>query len=283
MKKPVLLSILLILLIFGCSDSKRESLSQLEDEKKHYQNNSYDSSITFLNNAIKLNPSNSEAYYYLSKVNYDIENYSEGLKFVNLAEKHEFNTDSINSLKLKTLFALEKYDDYIQFNNELISKNSSNYKLYFNKAKALYNKSAKFKNVAQLKLALENINISFNLNKKDNEIYVLRGAIRYALSDNKGAIDDFEIAINQEKKDSLIISYAYRFKGLTNIQLKNFNHAEVLLDSAIIYNNDSAVLYHNRGNARFALNKADLACKDYRKALELGYNDAIYNIRENCK
>jgi Ca2+-binding RTX toxin-like protein len=42
MKIQVLLSILLFLLIFCCNDSKLESLSQLEDGKIHYQNNSYD-------------------------------------------------------------------------------------------------------------------------------------------------------------------------------------------------------------------------------------------------
>jgi len=121
------------------------------------------------------------------------------------------------------------------------------------------------------------------LNKGDNETFVLRGAIRYALSDNLGAIGDFDMAISQEKKDSSIISIAYRYKGLTENDLNNLRYAESLLDSAIIFEKKQAILYINRGDIRISLNKTDMACEDYRKALELGDNDAIDRIRENCK
>ena len=182
---------------------------------------------------------------------------------------------------------MEKYDDYIEYCNKLISKNSSNYKMYFNKATALFNKANDAKTsetrVEQLKDALENVNISLNLNKDDNETFVLRGAIRFALADNKGAIGDFDMAISKEEKDSSIISIAYRYKGLTEKDLKNLSVAESLLDSAIIFEKKHAILYINRGDIRISLNKADLACEDYRKALELGDKDAIDRIREKCK
>lgn len=286
MKKSIFLTTLFLLTLFGCNDNKHKSLSQLEAGKKYFENDKYDSSLTCLNDAIRLDSSNSEAYYYLSKTNYQIDNYNEGLKYLNLAEKRKFNSDSIKVLKLKILFAMEKYDDYIEYCDKLISKNSSNYKMYFNKATALFNKAldaTSETSVDLLKDALKNVNISLNLNKGDNETFVLRGAIRYALSDNLGAIGDFDMAISQEKKDSSIISIAYRYKGLTENDLNNLRYAESLLDSAIIFEKKQAILYINRGDIRISLNKTDMACEDYRKALELGDNDAIDRIRENCK
>ncbi len=287
MKKTTFLSAIFIITIYGCNSSKSESLKQLREGKKHYQIKNYDSSITFLTKALVLDSLNSGAYYFFGKINYEINNYSEGLKYLSLARKHALRSDSLAFLRLKILSAMGNYDEFIQYNNELISKNPSNYKLYFNKARALHNKSYSVETnsakVDLLKEAFENINISIGLNNTDNEIFVLRGVIRYALSDNYGALDDLNTAIKQEKQDSSIISIAYRYKGLTQVHLNNFTNAESLLDSAILYEKGIAVLYYNRGNVRIRLNKINLACDDYRKALELGENEAIDRIRENCK
>lgn len=286
MKKTTFLLVLFLLMLFSCNDIRNKSLSKLQTAKKYYENNKYDSSLTSLNDAIRLDSSNSEAYYYLSKTNFKIDNYNEALKYLNLAEKLQFNSDSIEALKLRILFEMEKYDDYIESCDRLISKNSSNYKMYLNKATALFNKAndaTSETRVELLKDALKNVNISLKLNKEDNKTFVLRGAIRYALADNVGAIGDFDMAISQEKKDSSVISIAYRYKGLTEEGLNNLSYAESLLDSAILFAKKNAVLYINRGDIRISLNKTDMACKDYRKALEFGDNDAIDRIRENCK
>lgn len=284
--KLIIFFLLLCILHLSCKNKKHESLSQLNEGKRFYETNKFDSTLFYLNNAIKLDTLNSEAYYYLSKTNYQIENYEEGFKYLNIAEKKKFNSDSIEVWKLKFLFAMENYEEYIEYCDKLINKNSSNYKMHFNKAKALFNKandaSAETK-LTLLKDALKDVNISINLNNGDNVAFVLRGAIRNALEDNLGAISDFDIAINREKKDSSIISYAYRYKGLTEQDLNNLSYAESLLDSAIIFMKVHAILYIDRGNIRILLNKTDFACEDYRKALELGDNDAIDYVLKHCK
>ena len=287
MKKVLILSICIILAFVSCNNNKHKSIKQLESGIAFYNKNKLDSSLICLTEAIKLDTTNSEAYYFLSKVNYKIINYSDGLKYLNIAEKRKYNTDSIQELKLKLLFAMENYDEYIDYCNKMISKNTSNYKMYFNKSKALFNKSidanSEDTKLQLQKEALENISISLNLNKNDNETYGLRGAIRYTLTDYKGAINDFDIVIKSEKKDSLIISISYRYKGLTEKELNNFTYAEALIDSAISYNPKESILFIARGEIRVILNKGDFACDDFRKALELGEKNAIDEIREHCK
>ena len=287
MTKNSLLSIIFILTLLSCNDQKQQAIKQLDIGKEKYYKDKFDTSLTYLNNAIKIDSANAEAYYFLGKVNYEIKNYSDGLKYLNLAEQKKYNYDSVQAMKLETLFAMEKYDDYIDLCNKLISKNTSNYKMYFNKATALFNKAndatTTENKIEKLKEALDNVNISLNLTKNDYETFVLRGAVRFALSDNKGAISDFDIAIKNEKKDSSIISIAYRYKGLTEKELNNLIYAESLLDSSIIFQNKHSTLYINRGDIRILLKKVGLGCEDYRKALEYGDNDAIERIRENCK
>lgn len=282
-----MLTILIILALLSCNNKKQQSIKQLEIGKENYFKGNFDTSITFLNSAINIDSSNAEAYYFMGKVNYQIENYIESLKYLNLAEQKKYNHDSVQEMKLEILFTMKKFDDYIDLCNKLISKNASNYKIYFNKATALFNianNAASTENkIEKLKEALDNVNISLNLKKNDYETFVLRGAVRFALSDNKGAISDFDIAIKNEKKDSSIISIAYRYKGLTEIELNNLNYAESLLDSAILFQKNNSILYINRGDIRILLKKIDLGCEDFRKAFEYGDNEVIERIRENCK
>lgn len=276
-----------LLLIFGCSDYNNKALVHIKAGKKYYNNLKFDSSLYHFNNALKLDPSNSEVSYYLGKIYYQINNYSEALKFLNFAEKQGFKPDSTAYIKLDILLELENYDDYIEYCNKLLSDNSTNYRMYFKKAVAFFTKAqsepATETKVELYKEALKNVDISLNLNKNDYETFVLRGAIRNGLEDYKGAIGDFDIAINQEKKDSSIISNAYRWKGITEESLNNFIYAESLLDSAIILEKDQSLHYINRGDIRISLKKVALACEDYRKALDFGNNEAVDRIRENCK
>lgn len=286
MKNPLLI-VLLLTVFASCTDNKMKSQKDLQVAKEFYLKSKYDSAIVYLNHAVKLDTSNSEAYYYLSKSNYKINNLGEALKFVDIAEHKKYNSDSTDNLKLKILFDQEKYDEFIANCDRLIKKNSSDYKIYFEKSTALFNKADKVESndekVDLLKKALDNINISLKLNNTNKETFILRGAIRFALDDFKGAINDFNLVIIAEKKDSTLLSKAYRYKGLTEKSIDNLTYAETLLDSAISFNKELGVLYLNRGDIRFRLDKFESACDDYRKSLELGENTAVDRIRERCK
>jgi tetratricopeptide (TPR) repeat protein len=285
MKRFIVLLTLTITII-GCNENRSKSLSQLKQGKQYFLNEKYDSSIISLNRAIQLDSLNSEAFYYLSKNNYAIENYADGLKYLKLAESQKFNSDSIDELKLDILFATEKFDEYIKYCDKMISRNSSNSKIYRYKANAMFNIAldAKTDDMREeiLKDALKSLNIALRLKEHDYHAICSRGSISIFLDDYKGAIRDFDTVIRNEKIDSSIISKAYRYKGITEKLLKNLTYAESLLDSAILYDKSISVLYLNRGDIRLLLKKSALACEDYRKALEFGDERAIDIIREKC-
>lgn len=285
--KNILFLIIILIVFTGCTDNKMNSQKNLRIAKDFYIKNKYDSAIVYLNRAVKLDTSNSEAYYCLSISNYKINNLGEAIKFVDIAEHKKYNSDSTANLKLKILYDQQKYDDFIVICDRLIKKNSSNYKIYFEKSTALFNKANNVESIDEkielLKKAMDNINISLKLNNTNKETFVLRGAIRFALEDFKGAINDFDLVIRSVKKDSSLLSITYRYKGLTEKSIDNLSYAEILLDSAIWFNKESSILYYNRGDIRFGLNKFESACDDYRKSLELGENAAVDRIRERCK
>jgi tetratricopeptide (TPR) repeat protein len=282
-----ILTTISILAIIGCFNRKNKSIEHLKAGKEYYFINRYDSSMIHLKNSIKYDSLNSEAYYYMAKVNEEIGNYNNGIKYIDLANKHKIFSDSIDILKSEILQKMYRYDECIEFCDLAINRNNLNYKMYLEKARALFNKSNretnKNKRLETLYGALDNVNIVLKLNKLNNESITLRGIIRYGMNDYKGAIKDFDTVIYKYKNDSTIISKAYRYKGLSQKRLKNYIHAELLLDSAIIYNKRKAVLYANRGDIRSKLKKMDLACEDYKIALEFGYEYAIETMYKSCQ
>lgn len=287
MKYQPLFLLILVITNYSCGKNKEHIKLELTKGKEYYYSNKYDSAIVHLNKAINIDSSNAEAFYFLSKVYFSSDNYQEAMRQIELAKKNKFNIDSTNFWKSKIFLAQEKYDDCIKLCDTLLSRNGSDYKVHLTRGTALYNKAAQAETTEEQitlnKEALKNANQALNIHKGDNQIYALRGVIRYGLEDYKGAIKDFDLVIGDEKKDSVVISKVYRFKGLSHKSMGNYQIAENLLDSAIIFNNTSGLNYFNRGYIRLKLKETDDACDDFSKALELGMDDAVYFIRNNCK
>lgn len=283
--KRIIAPIIVLIAISACNSNYKKT-DEIEQAKKYYFNAKYDSSIYYLNNIIEVDPNNAEAFFYLSRATYKINNFNMSLIYLNKADSLMFSVDSVEELKIDLFLKMVKYDDVINICDKQISKNPSNYQAYFNKAIALFNKSIAEPDTQAsqeyLKLALQNINFSSNFKKNDNEYFVLRGAILYLLDDIKGATSDIEIALLREKRDSFVISQAYRWRGLIAEYQNNLESAEHFLDSAIEYANYREVLYIDRGNIKSELNKKDEACNDYRNALRLGDTSAVSKIKINC-
>ena len=113
MIKNSALIITLCVILLSCNDSQKQSINQLKIGKEQYYNSKFDSSLNYLNQAINIDSENAEAFYYLGKVNYRINNYNDGLRYLGLAEQKSYNSDSIEVLKLQLLWKMQKYEDYI--------------------------------------------------------------------------------------------------------------------------------------------------------------------------
>ena len=74
----------------------------------------------------------------------------------------------------------------------------------------------------------------------------------------------------------------YYKSGCDKLELKDFRGAIQDYNKAIELNPKYALAYNNRGMAKIALGQKDSGCLDLSKAGELGYMDAYDAIKEYC-
>lgn len=112
--------------------------------------------------------------------------------------------------------------------------------------------------------------------------YYSRGLIRHTLNDLKGALGDWEKAIELDPsnyKDNLPI----KINEIKNdfITCKDF---VVAFDKIIEGKPENADVYYRRGLAKYRLGNYEDAIEDFNKAIEFGIkNTSIYNIRGYIK
>ncbi len=114
------------------------------------------------------------------------------------------------------------------------------------------------------------------------------GILKYQTGDYISAIKFFNkaLTINPNTKDFLIFSYL----GNAQSKLQRYNDAIASFDRALQLRPDNVLdysnwvrNYFNRGVTKFYLNDTPGACKDWNKALELGFGTAYQYIQDYCR
>lgn len=103
--------------------------------------------------------------------------------------------------------------------------------------------------------------------------YRWRGEIKYDENDNKGAVDDYSLAIKYNPSAS-----NYFARGLGYYYLKTYKKAVEDMDKAIELNPNNGQYYFDRGDAKELLKDNDGACQDWKTAKAKGYNVPAYKI-----
>ena len=102
-----------------------------------------------------------------------------------------------------------------------------------------------------------------------------RGMAKNALRDYKGAIEDFNKAIENSPRNVK----AYFSRGLTKSTLGDFHGAIEDYNKALEYNPNFGLAFNNRGLAKSNLGDKKGALEDFNKAIETSpkFSDAFYN------
>ncbi len=112
------------------------------------------------------------------------------------------------------------------------------------------------------------------------EVYWERGKLKSSLSDFRGAISDFNLALNINSQATII----YSNRGYCKLKLKDYLGSVNDYTKVIQKNpNNSSNAYYNRGLARIYLKQLELGCKDLSKAGEQGDIDAYEVIKDYCQ
>ncbi|AFY81753.1 serine protease [Oscillatoria acuminata] len=224
--------------------------------------------IDDFNQAIKINPQNTNAYYNRGNARKEsgdwqgvIADYTKAID-LNPQYADAYNNRGVARKDSGDLSgAIADYTKAIELNP-----------LY---AGAYYNRGYARKDSGDLSGAIDDYNQAIKINPQDAEAYVRRGIARAHSGDLPGAISDFTetIKINPQ--------YALAYNNRGNARKDSGDLAGAIDDynQAIKINPQLALAYNNRGNAR--RNSGDLsgAISDFTEAIKINpqYADAYYN------
>jgi tetratricopeptide (TPR) repeat protein len=129
-------------------------------------------------------------------------------------------------------------------------------------------------------ISLQEDNKTIELDPYDAGAYYNRGISKHEVGDYKGAIQDYNKAIELNTPN---LAQAYSNRGVSKSELEDYMGAIEDYNKTIELNPNDGMAYNNRGLANIFLGQKDSGCLDLYKASELGYKDAHNLIRKHCQ
>ena len=239
--------------------------SDLQNEKKllewaltKYERNLLDASLIDLDNAIKINPLYSKAYYWrgnakqkLNLFEEALEDYDEAIKLEPKLALAYGNRASANSNLGRDEEAIKDCDEAIKLDPKLAYA-------YVNRASAKYN-------LSRYEETIKDCDEAIKLDPKLAIPFNNRGLAKSNLGRDEEAIKDYDEAIKLDPK----LAVAYSNRGLANSNLGRHEEAIKDCDEAIKLDPKLDVAYSNRGLAKSNLGRDEDAINDYDEAIKL--------------
>lgn len=122
----------------------------------------------------------------------------------------------------------------------------------------------------ELELAVADLDTALRLDPEDAYAHRFRGFAHLEGADGARALADFDACLRRLPGDPA----ALRGRGSAHLLVGRPDLALADFDAAVAANPESGLAHHERGLAREALGDRDGAASDYRRARELGYDDA---------
>jgi len=190
--------------------------------------------------------------------------YTKALKLKPDFERAYFNRALANDALHNTKAAIADYD-------QAISLNPKSEEVYNARGWAYYE-------TGDTKSAINDFNKALSLDPKYPEAYNNRGWVYFETGDTKSALRDFDTAILMNPD----FTKPYYNRAAIKVNSKDFRGAIEDYNRLIKLNPKDNAAWYSRGIARFGIGNPQ-ACDDWRKAEELGSEDASKLLRQNCK
>ena len=127
--------------------------------------------------------------------------------------------------------------------------------------------------------ALEDYDTAIEINSTVDGLFALRANVKEILQDYKGALEDYDKAIKQDPTNENL----YNSSGIIRGKTGDFNNAIIYFTRAINLNSNLNSSYSNRGFCYLELKKVAEACNDFKKSSELGNDAAKQMFLKYCK
>ena len=299
----MLIAYFIIQLIFlACSSSLQ--LPEYNSALNAYKDGRYQSAITFIDRAIEIDKNDSEFYVLRAKANYKIGNKSlamddlnksielannftayhlRGKLFLEANQLDKAKEDLRNAYELNPesadlLFDLG-YLEYLNGENQLALE-------YYTKA-AMYNSRNPntYVNIGNLyammgdsKTAIDNYSKALVLDTTDGIAFYNRANEKMLLGDIPGAVEDYESSLLIDSLNINTLFVLAEAKTKLNDVIGAYNNYSKIIQ----IDSSSAKAHYLLGATEIALEKYDEACKNFKKAGDLGYFDAYEMIKKYC-
>lgn len=227
----------------------------LEKEKK------YKSVIALLESGDYSEKRMYRSYISLSNAFYAIEKYEEAMNFINKALALNSQNTYIFYLKSKIYYAMEKYAEAEKEIDTAVVMDMRNFDNYMMYARIL-SKRGDFKG------AIEKIEAAEKIDDSDQELMLMKGIVYRNLEDFKSALQYFRKVTDASLKKEAYLEIGECYLQLSNEKeaMKYFKKAEASGNK--LANKHLARIYYESG-------KLDTAVSYYRKALRADKNDII--------
>ena len=270
----------------------------------------YEKSINACKQAIKLNPTNDNAYNnmgntYNSKEEYDkaITAYQKAIKinpksgaYFNLGLIYELKEEYSNAIEVykksieidpkrnksyirmgimyynmgNNFFTLKEYDKAIERYQKAVEVNPKLYSAYLNMGNTYSKKNIYDKAIKSYQKAME-------INPEDDRVYSSLGIMYYNIGNEYTALKEYDKAIEEyQRAVEYFPEYYSTYFNMGNVyaQKKLYDKAIELYDKAIEMNPKEYKTYYSMGIVYDSTKKYDKAIKAYKKAIKINPNNS---------
>lgn len=294
--------ILTLILVVSCATSLE--MPEYKSALDAYGSGKYQTTITFINQAIENNPEESEYYVLRAKANYKIGNKSSAMEDLN----HSLNiADNYSAYHLRGKLFLEQsqlekagmdlrkaysinpqsgdilFDlGYLEFLNgdtqQALNYYSSAAKYDSRNAKVYVNIGNLYSMLGNSKTAIDFYSKALVIDTTDGVAFYNRANEKMMMNDIKGAIEDYSFSL---MIDSMNTNTLFMLAEANN-KIGDINSSLVQYNSIIKIDSSAAKAYYLRGIVEVAKEEFSKACNDFKKAGELGYFDAYEMSKKYC-
>ena len=232
------------------------------------RNSNLESAELYLNQALKLHPSNPHALRLLGVVYAQRKDYTEALMYLNNSLKaFPKNSATLNNLG-NVFLELKKYDDALDCYVKSLKIDSKNYEAWSNKGNALFA-------LKRYEEAVDHHDKALSLKPDYAEGWSNKGNALKELKRFDEAIAHFDQALSLKA----YYQEAWTNKGNTLHQMKRFDEAIVHYDQALSLQPDNYEVWSSKGASLHELKRFDEAIAHYDQALSLNpdYHEAWLN------
>lgn len=300
--KTIKVKILFLITLFGCVSSLE--LPQYNSALNAYKEGKFQSTLTYINQALEYDGYEPLYYVLRAKANYKIGNKTSAMedlnKSIELAEnpqayhlrgklylensdlekagidlRHAYSLDQKSGELLFDLGYLEFLNgdnqQALNYYNSAVKYDSRNPKIYVNIGNI-------YSMLGNSKTAIDFYSKALVLDTTDGIAFYNRANEKMILNDIKGAIEDYNYSL---QIDSTNINTLFMLAEANN-KIGDINSSLIQYNSILNIDTAAAKAYYLRGIIEITKEDYDKACMDFKKAGDLGYFDSYEMIKKYC-